>query len=105
MLRIWQCNRQTSEIERGRMSIRGLGPLRRLVPEIGTQWGLVRVVLAIAAVFLLTTLFFLAADRWFVAWMPDGEIVVLALGFLILSRFFSQRSRYQVEYGPRAYQQ
>ena len=87
------------------MSIRGLGPLRRLVPEVSTKWGLVRVVLAIAAVFLLTTLFFLAADRWFVAWMPDGEIVVLALGFLILSRFFSQRSRYLDKYGSRAYQE
>ncbi len=58
-----------------------------------------------AAVFAATSLFFLAADRYFAEWMPDGEIVVLALGFLLLTRFFSQRKRYQEKYGNRAYEQ
>ncbi len=86
------------------MRIKGLDALQRLVPELGTPWGLLRVPLAIAAVFILTSLFFLAADRWFPEWMPDGEIVILALGFLLLSRFFSQRQRLQMKYGQRAYQ-
>lgn len=86
------------------MRIKGLDTLQKLVPEIATPWGLLRVPLGIAAAFVLTSLFFLAADRWFAEWMPDGEIVVLALGFLILSRFFSQRERYQQRYGARAYQ-
>ncbi len=86
------------------MKIKGLDALRAHVPEVGTTGGLLRVVLALLAVVLLTSMFFLAADRWFPEWMPDGEIVVLALGFLLLSRFFSQRERYQQKYGKRAFQ-
>lgn len=79
------------------MNIRGLDTLRSHLPNPG------RLPFGIATVFLLTSLFLLAADRYFVEWMPDGEIVVLALGFLILSRFFSQRKRYQEQYGSNAY--
>ncbi len=77
--------------------------MRAQVPEFATASGLLRVVLALLAVFVLTSLFFLAADRWFPEWMPDGEIVMLALGFLLLSRFYSQRERYQKKYGEHAY--
>src|SRR5512138_2019052 len=85
------------------MKIKGLDALRAQVPEVATTSGLMRAALAILAVLVATSLFFLAADRWFVAWMPDGEIVVLALGFLLMSRFFSQRERYRQKYGDRAY--
>ena len=54
-------------------------------------------------VFGATTGFFLLVDRYFAEWMPDGEIVVLALGFLILSRFFSQKDRYIARFGEQAY--
>ena len=86
------------------MSIKGLDELCAQVPEVATTGGLLRAVGALLLVFAATSLFFAAADRWFAAWMPDGEIVVLALGFLLLSRFFSQRERYQRVYGDRAYQ-
>jgi len=85
------------------MNIKGLDSLRRHVPELNRPGGILRPLLAIGLVFLLTTLFFVAADRGFVEWMPDGEIVVLALGFLILSRFFSQRKIYRQKYGELAY--
>ncbi len=84
--------------------MKGLDELRARVPEVATTWGLLRIVLALLGVVLLTSLFFLAADRWFPEWMPDGEIVVFALGLLLLSRFFSQRERFQHKYGPRAFQ-
>jgi protein-S-isoprenylcysteine O-methyltransferase Ste14 len=86
------------------VKIKGLDALRAQVPEVARNSGLVRVAIAILGVLVATSLFFLAADRWFVAWMPDGEIVVLALGFLLLSRFFSQRDRFQQKHGDRAYQ-
>ena len=85
------------------MNIKGLDSLRRHVPELNRPGGILRPLLAIGLVFLLTTLFFVAADRGFVEWMPDGEIVVLALGFLILSRFFSQSKIYRKKYGELAY--
>lgn len=73
--------------------------LRRHVPTLNTPSGLLRPLLGIAAVFVLTSLFFLAADHYFAEWMPDGEIVVFAVGLLILSRFFSQKARYEQTYG------
>ncbi len=85
------------------MRLKGLENLQRHVPSLNTPWGLMRGPLAMAAVILLTCLFFWAADVYFPEWMPDGEIVLLALGFLILSRFFSQRSRMQEKYGENAY--
>ncbi len=85
------------------MKLRGVQALQRHVPELRTGRGLLLPLFGIAAVAGLTTLFFLAADRYFAEWMPDGEIVVLALGFLILSRFYSQRKRYQELYGEGAY--
>jgi hypothetical protein len=69
--------------------IRGLDILRARVPELRKWTGLARIAALIVGVFSLTTLFFIAVDRRFSEWMPDGEIVVMALGFLILSRFFS----------------
>jgi protein-S-isoprenylcysteine O-methyltransferase Ste14 len=68
-----------------------------------SRLGYASVSLGFAAVIAVTSLFFVLVDRGFYAWMPDGEIVVLALGFLILSRFFTQRTRYQREFGERAY--
>ncbi len=85
------------------MKVRGLDALQRHVPELRMGRGMLLAPLGIAAVGVLTVLFFLAADRYFAEWMPDGEIVVLALGLLILSRFFSQRKRYQDKYGEAAY--
>ena len=70
------------------MNLHGLDELRKHAPALSQPGGLMRPLLAIGAVFVLTTLFFLAADRGFAEWMPDGEIVVLALGFLLVSRFF-----------------
>lgn len=86
------------------MKPEGLDAIRRHVPEIKSSTDLLKPVLGIGAVFLATALFFALADARFAEWMPDGEIVILALGFLILSRFFSQRRRYQEKFGERAYQ-
>ncbi len=66
--------------------------------------GLIKVALAVLGVILLTSFFFLAVDRYFSEWEPDGEIVVLALGYLLLSRYFSQRDRYRKKYGKAAYE-
>ncbi|MGZ6316677.1 MAG: methyltransferase family protein [Anaerolineales bacterium] len=86
------------------MNLRGLDELRKHAPALSQPGGLMRPLLAIGAVFALTTLFFLAADRGFAEWMPDGEIVVLALGFLLVSRFFSQKDVYRKKYGELAFQ-
>src|SRR5512146_2526027 len=85
------------------MRISGTDSLQRHAQAWSTPGGMLMVPLRIAAVAIITALFCAAVDRYFAEWMPDGEIVILALGFLILSRFFTQRKKYQEKYGERAY--
>lgn len=82
----------------------GLDRLQAHVPALRTRGGLAAVLLAELGVIGGTTGFFLLVDQYLPEWMPDGEIVVLAIGFLILSRFFSQRDRYLARFGERAYE-
>lgn len=68
------------------MEIKGLETLHEHVPEIRTTGGLALAILSIIAVFIVTSLFFILVDIRFIEWLPDGEIVIMALGFLIMSR-------------------
>lgn len=81
----------------------GFNGLRAQVPALRSRAGIA--MLAAFALFAggIPTIFFLLVDKYFPEWMPDGEILVLALGFLILSRFFSQKARYKSRYGNQAY--
>ena len=85
------------------MEFKGMDQLRKHVPDLQKPGGEARVGLTILGMIALVTLFFIWVDWGFPEWMPDGEIVVMALGFLILSRFFSQKKRYQQKYGELAY--
>ncbi len=85
------------------MNIKGMDALRKHVPELQNQTGLALAISALAAVLIATTLFFILVDSRFSEWMPDGEIVILALGLLIMSRFFSQKKTYKQKYGDLAY--
>lgn len=85
------------------MKLKGLESLRSHVPEVRTTGGLALVIFSFVVVFFLTTLFFILVDTRFIEWLPDGEIVIMALGFLIMSRFFSQKKVYRQKYGELAY--
>jgi len=85
------------------METKGLEALRKHVPAIQTTGGLTLALLYFVAVFIVTSLFFILVDTRFVKWLPDGEIVVMALGFLIMSRFYSQKKAYQQKYGELAF--
>ena len=85
------------------MSFKGFEPLRKHVPDLQTTGGFILVILAFAAIIILTTSFFILVDFKFIEWLPDGEIVIMALGFLIMSRFYSQRKNYQQKFGELAY--
>lgn len=85
------------------MNLRGMDALRARVPQMQSRRGVAVVVTGFLLAFALTTLFFVAVDQLFAEWMPDGEIVVLALGFLILSRFFSSRDTYRQRFSVQAY--
>jgi protein-S-isoprenylcysteine O-methyltransferase Ste14 len=85
------------------MKLKGLDALRRHVPELQTWSGLARAIMSIIMVFMATTVFFILVNVRFFDWLPDGAIVIMALGFLILSRFFSQKKIYQNKYDELAY--
>jgi protein-S-isoprenylcysteine O-methyltransferase Ste14 len=81
----------------------GLKNLRAHYPALRTRTGTAGVLAAALGVVAATTGFFLLVDKYFAEWLPDGEIVILALGFLILSRFFSRKDRYAARFGEAAY--
>ena len=85
------------------MNIKGMDALRKHLPESQAPSGLLPALTGFFAVFIATTLFFIVVDFRFSEWMPDGEIVILALGFLVLSRFFSQKIKYQQKFGDLAF--
>jgi protein-S-isoprenylcysteine O-methyltransferase Ste14 len=59
--------------------------------------------MSFVVVFIATSFFFILVNLRFIEWLPDGEIVIMAIGFLIMSRFFSQKKAYQQKYGDLAY--
>jgi len=85
------------------MEFKGMDQLRRHVPDLQTRGGEARVGLTILGMIALVTLFFLGVDHGFPEWMPDGEIVVMAIGFLVMSLFVSRKKVYQQKYGELAY--
>lgn len=82
---------------------KGMSRLHRHVSDLQTSGGAIRIGALLAAVFLLVTFFFIWVDQVFAEWMPDGEIIFITLGFLILARFYSLKDAYQKKYGDLAY--
>jgi protein-S-isoprenylcysteine O-methyltransferase Ste14 len=85
------------------MKLPGMDAVRAHVPQMQSRRGVAAVMLGFLLAFLLPTLFFVIVDRLFPEWMPDGEIVGLAVGFLLLSRFFASREPYRRRFSVQAY--
>jgi len=82
--------------------MKGMEQLNKHVPDLNTPGGRVRVGLYFLGWFVLITSYFLISDK-IPTWSIDSQIVVLALGFLVLSLFFSHKKEYQEKYGELAY--
>jgi protein-S-isoprenylcysteine O-methyltransferase Ste14 len=52
--------------------------------------------------FLLVTIYFVTTDR-IPTWSIDSQIIIIALGFLVLSFFFSRKKVYKEKYNELAY--
>jgi protein-S-isoprenylcysteine O-methyltransferase Ste14 len=85
------------------MNIKGMDQLTVHFPDLQTLGGRIRVILSFAGIIALVTLFFVWVDRVFAEWMPDGEILIMAIGFLVLSLVFSRKAVYRQKYGDLAY--
>jgi protein-S-isoprenylcysteine O-methyltransferase Ste14 len=84
------------------MDIKGMDILAKYVPKLNSLSGRVRIVLY--ALFLLTavTTYFVVTDN-IPTWSIDSQIIITALGFLVLSLFFSCKQAYKERYGKLAY--
>ena len=86
------------------MEFKGFDELARHVPELYSIGGQIKLALRFAGFFLLTTIYFIVSDQ-IPTWTIDSQIVVMALGYLLLSRFFTRKKIFIEKYKEMAYQQ
>ena len=86
------------------MEIKGFSKLAKHVPELLSTSGKTKLALRFAGFFFLTTAYFIVSDQ-IPTWTIDSQIVIMALGYLILSRFFTRKNIFIEKYKEMAYQQ
>lgn len=86
------------------MQLKGFDTLARRVPELNSAGGRLKIAAYFFGVFALITTYFILTDQ-IPTWTIDSQIVVMALGYLILSRFFTQKKKLIEKYGSDAYRQ
>lgn len=84
----------TSDIER----------LQKHVPDLNTAGGRLKIALYAIAWLAGVTAYFILTDN-IPTWSIDSQIVIVALGYLILSFFFSRKDAYKKKYGAMAFRQ
>lgn len=84
------------------MQIKGIENLARHVPELNSTSGRTKLAFKSFGIFALTTLYFILTDN-IPTWTLDSQIVVISLGYLILSRFFTQKKLYIEKYKELAF--
>ena len=84
------------------MQLKGFNHLAQNVPELNSTGGRMKIAASFLGMFGLTTLYFILTDN-IPTWTLDSQIVVMALGFLLLSRFFTQKKKILDTHGDAAY--
>jgi protein-S-isoprenylcysteine O-methyltransferase Ste14 len=85
-----------------KMKLKGMDNLSKHVPELNSVGGRARIALYALVLFALVTAYFIVTDH-IPTWSIDSEIIISALGFLILSLFFSRKTVYKEKYKELAY--
>lgn len=86
------------------MKLNGFDKIAKHVPDLNSAGGRTKLALRFGGVFILTTAYFIISDQ-IPTWTIDSQIVVIALGYLILSRFFTQKKIFVEKYKEMAYRQ
>ena len=84
------------------MKFKGMDALSKYVPELTSTGGRLRSVLYAIFLFALVTTYFIITDN-IPTWSIDSQIIIVALGFLVMSLFFSRKQAYKEKYKELAY--
>lgn len=84
------------------MKFKGMDILSIHVPELKSAGGRARIVLYALILFSLVTAYFIITDL-IPTWSIDSQIIIIALGFLVMSLFFSRKQAYKEKYKELAY--
>jgi methanethiol S-methyltransferase len=84
------------------MNFKGMDSLAKYVPELNSPGGRARIVFYALLLFVLVTAYFIVTDN-IPTWSIDSQIIIVALGYLILNMFFSRKQAYKEKYGELAY--
>ena len=84
------------------MKFKGMDILARHVPELNSTGGKARIALYAILLFALVTAYFITTDQ-IPTWSIDSQIIIIALGFLVMSLFFSRKQTYKEKYKELAY--
>jgi protein-S-isoprenylcysteine O-methyltransferase Ste14 len=84
------------------VELMGMDQIRKHVPDLNSAHGRLKVGLYFLGWFLFVTCYFIVTDH-IPTWSIDSQIIIITLGFLILSLFFSRKKAYQAKYGDMAY--
>lgn len=89
-------------LHKAKMKFKGMDTLSKHVPELNSTGGKIRITLY--AIFLLTlvTAYFIITDN-IPTWSIDSQIIITALGFIVMSLFFSRKLTYKGKYKELAY--
>jgi protein-S-isoprenylcysteine O-methyltransferase Ste14 len=85
-----------------KMKFKGMDILSKHVPELNSAGGRARIALYALLLFALVTAYFIVTDH-IPTWSIDSQIIIVALGFLVMSLFFSRKQTYKERYKELAY--
>lgn len=84
------------------MELKGLDELAGKLPELNSTGGKLKFALRFLVIFTIVTTYFILTDQ-IPTWTLDSQIVVIAIGFLFVSRFFTKKGILLEKYGDKAY--
>ena len=84
------------------MKFKGMDILSKHVAELNSAGGRTRIALYALILFTLVTAYFIVTDQ-IPTWSIDSQIIVIALGFLVMRLFFSRKQAYKEKYKELAY--
>jgi methanethiol S-methyltransferase len=84
------------------MKLKGIDTLSKYVPELNSAGGRARIALYVLILFTVVTVYFIITDH-IPTWSIDSQIIIVALGFLVTSLFFSRKQAYKEKYKELAY--